>query len=79
MPSTITLPKTEYQRLRRTANLFEVIRKLFEAEVDFFVEPPTKDPKKIIKEFGKTGLYSKEFLKSLERGLKDSSYFFHSR
>ncbi|OGZ33878.1 MAG: hypothetical protein A3I88_01135 [Candidatus Portnoybacteria bacterium RIFCSPLOWO2_12_FULL_39_9] len=73
MPQIITLPKTEYLRLRRIADLFEVVRKLF--EVDFFAEPPTKDSKKIIKEFQKTGLYNEAFLKSLEKGLKESSYF----
>ena len=75
--TTITLPKTEYQKLRRAADLLEIIRKFF--ETDFFVEPSVKDPKKIIKEFEKTGLYNKSFLKSLEKGLNESSYFSHSR
>lgn len=73
MAETITLPKTEYQRLRQAADLLEIIRKFF--EVNFFSEPSVKDPKKIIKEFKKTGLYNKNFLKSLEKGLAESSYF----
>lgn len=74
---TITLPKTEYQRLRQAADLLEIMRKFFAA--DFFSEPPVKDTKKIIKEFEKTGLYNKNFLKSLKKGLNESSYFSHCR
>lgn len=70
---TIEIPKTEYERLRQKADLLEIIQKLSQA--DFFTEPPTKNPEKIIKEFQKTGLYKKTFLKSLEKGLKESSYF----
>lgn len=73
MPQTIEIPKTEYERLRQRADLLEIIHKL--SQVDFFAEPPTKNPEKIIQEFQKTGLYNKAFLKSLKRGLKESSYF----
>lgn len=73
MAKTITVSKEEYQRLRRVARRYETIREL--VAVDFFAEPATKDVKKIIREFRKTGLYNVPFLKSLERGLEESSYF----
>jgi hypothetical protein len=44
-------------------------------EENIFVPPPTNDIEKIIKAFEKTGIYSKEFLRSLKRGLRRSSYF----
>ena len=33
-----------------------------------------KKPKKIISEFSKTKLYSKEFIKDIEKGMKRSSF-----
>ena len=40
-----------------------------------FVEPSTRSRSKIMKGFKKVDLYTPEFLKDLENGLKDSRYF----
>ena len=69
----ITLPKTEYQRLQNIAKRYEMIKQLLEPEI--FAKPPTKNLKQIIKEFRETGLYNEAFLKSLKKGLEESSYF----
>lgn len=40
-----------------------------------FEEPLSRDKKKIIAEFRKTGRYSDEFIESLAKGLEKSNYF----
>jgi hypothetical protein len=40
-----------------------------------FSTPPTKNVKSILKTFRNTRLYNTRFLKSLEKGLRRSSYF----
>lgn len=70
---TITLPKKEYHRLVEKALRYDYIRQLLKE--DIFASPPTRSIKKVIESFARTGLYKKEFLRSLERGLKRSSYF----
>lgn len=40
-----------------------------------FISPGTKNIDKIIAGFSKCGKYSKEFIKDLKEGLKNSSYF----
>lgn len=70
---TITVPREEYDSLRAMARRFEMMRNLF--ELDFFSPPPTRDSGLVIRELQKTGKYNKSFLKSLERGLKSSTYF----
>jgi hypothetical protein len=52
---------------------YEYLRHIMEENI--FAPPPTKDIEKIIRAFEKTGIYNKEFLKSLKRGLRRSSYF----
>jgi hypothetical protein len=42
-------------------------------EENIFSPPPTKDVEKIIRAFKRTGIYNKEFLRSLKRGLRRSS------
>ncbi len=74
---TVSLPKAEYQRLRQIAERYELARKLF--EVEFFAPPPVKNIREIVGSFRKTGLYREAFLKSLERGLRESSYFSRAR
>ncbi|MDP2630387.1 MAG: hypothetical protein Q8P56_03180 [Candidatus Uhrbacteria bacterium] len=74
---TITVPKKEYDNLRAIASRFEMMRNFF--ELDFFAPPPTRDSAVITRELQKTGKYNKAFLKSIERGLEDSSYFCKSR
>lgn len=71
--STITLLRKEYKELTERAKKYEEIQKLIEA--DLFSPPPTKNIREIIETFRRTGKYGKDFLLSLERGLKRSSYF----
>jgi len=73
MLKNVTLPETEYKRLCQAAERYEMFRKFF--ELDFFSQPSTTNTRKIVKEFRDTGLYNKDFLKSLSQGLKESSYF----
>jgi hypothetical protein len=69
--SRITLSKTEYERLRRKAERYELLRNAITE--DFFEEPPIQNPDEIINEMEATGHYTKAFLKSFHRGLKESS------
>lgn len=71
--STVTIPKIKYQDIKKKADAYELILSILEK--DFFAMPPMKDSKKIIGEFKKTGLYKKEFIESLKKGLSRSSYF----
>lgn len=69
----VSLPKSEYHQLVKKALRYDYLRQILEE--DFFTSPPTRDIKKVIESFSRTGLYSKRFLKDLEKGLKRSSYF----
>jgi len=40
-----------------------------------FQIPSTKNQSEVLKDFVKTGLYSSEFIKDLENGIKESRYF----
>lgn len=70
----VTIPKKEYQRLVERALRYEYLKKLIKEEEDIF-SPPPRNIKEIIREFKEIGIYSPEFIKDLERGLKRSSYF----
>ena len=70
---TVTIPKKEYQSLAEKALRYEYLRQLLEE--DIFAAPPTRNSGDIVKEFKKSKIYGKGFLKSLERGLGRSSYF----
>ena len=70
---TVTISKKEYQELIEKKLRYEYLHQIIEE--DIFSSPPTKDVKKIIKAFQETGLYSRKFIDSLEKGLKRSSYF----
>lgn len=70
---TITIPKIEYQELKKRAKAYDVIISI--VSQDLFVPPPEKSAGKIAAQFKKTGLYSKAFLQDLSAGLKRSSYF----
>lgn len=72
---TITIPKTEYQRLTEKALRYEYLARIVKEKEDMFAVPPTRNIKEIIESFRATKLYSQDFLKSLENGLKLSSYF----
>ncbi len=66
--TTVTLPKTEYKQLKQQA---EAYRK-FAAR---FFEAVLQDPVgEVVEDFRNTNLYSKGFLKNLEKGLRRSSY-----
>ncbi len=66
--ASITIPKNEYVRLQRQASAYrKLTSRLFETVI--------KDPiKETIEDFGRTNLYTKEFLRDLEKGLRKSSY-----
>lgn len=64
----ITLPKTEYEKLKRQAEAY----RRFAAR---FFELAIQDPiDEVVEDFRKTKLYTEEFLKDLESGLRKSSY-----
>ncbi len=71
--STITIPKTKYEDLKKKAMAYEYIARLIEQ--DFFAPPPTKNITKVIKELENSGRYTPDFLRSVKRGLERSSYF----
>ncbi|OGI64607.1 hypothetical protein A3H53_04465 [Candidatus Nomurabacteria bacterium RIFCSPLOWO2_02_FULL_40_10] len=71
--TTITLPRIEYLNLKERAEAFD--KMVANINPAFFVLPAEKSRKKIISEFSKTKLYNKAFLRSLNTGLKRSSYF----
>ena len=70
--TTITLPKIEYLNLKKRAEAFDNM--VAGVNPSLFFVPVEKSRKKIISEFSKTKLYSKEFIKDLEKGLKRSSF-----
>ena len=72
--STITLPKIEYQDLKRKAAMFERIVELAEKD-DLFSSPPIRSRGQILGALKKTGKYKPAFLRSLNSGLKRSDYF----
>ena len=68
MGNTVTIPKTEYQRLKKEAIAYRRLKtQLFES----LVQDPVD---KVVLNFKKTKLYSRGFLKDLEEGLRGSSY-----
>lgn len=67
--ATITLPKTEYQKLKAQAQAYQKV-------MSNFFESIIKNPiQEVVEDFKKTDLYTEEFIKDLEIGLKKSSYF----
>jgi len=71
--STITIPKKEYYDLVEGKLRYEYLQQLMKE--DIFSSPPTKNIKSVISAFKATKKYNKNFIKSLERGLNQSSYF----
>ncbi|MDO8569648.1 MAG: hypothetical protein Q7R89_02665 [bacterium] len=71
--NTVTIPKKEYEALVEKTMRYEQLRKGIEE--DIFSTPPIKNSAVIMEAFKATKKYNAEFLKSLEKGLKDSSYF----
>ena len=72
---TITLPQKEYQKLLEKAFRYDYLTELVKDRENIFTSPPTRSVKEAIKSFRATKLYSPDFLRSLAKGLKRSSYF----
>ena len=65
---TIVIPKTEYRRLRREADAYKKIAGDLNALI-------LRDSvSEAVDDFKKTGLYTDEFVRALENGLRRSSY-----
>ena len=71
--ASVTISKKEYEKLVEQAFRYEYLQQLLKEDV--FASPPKKNVKDIMTGFNATKRYSKTFLKSLEKGLKRSSYF----
>ncbi|OGI64000.1 hypothetical protein A2733_01070 [Candidatus Nomurabacteria bacterium RIFCSPHIGHO2_01_FULL_40_20] len=71
--NTITVTKKEYESLLDKALRYEYIKR--EMASDAFSVPPLKNKKAVVSAFKNTKLYNKDFISSLERGLKRSTYF----
>lgn len=66
--SDITISKAEYRKLKQQANAYrKLTRHLFES----IVKVPIED---VIENFRSADLYTDDFLKDLEEGLRKSSY-----
>ncbi len=70
---TITIPKKEYQELVEKKLRYEHLRAIVEEEI--FAPPPTRSRKAVMQALKGVKKYPREFLKSVEQGLKRSSYF----
>ena len=66
---TVTLSKTEYRKLKAQAKAYQKIMSKF---FEFALKGSIKE---VVEDFRRTNLYSEEFLKDLESGLRKSSYF----
>ena len=66
--SQVTVPKTKYEQLKKQAAAYRLFAaKLFESVL--------KDPVgQVVEDFRKTNLYTEDFIKDLESGLRKSSY-----
>ncbi len=73
MDTMIAIPKTEYKHLVAIAKRYDALRRAFTG--DFFQEPSTTSRKEVLGGLKKSGKYSDDFLKGIEKGLKESSFF----
>ncbi len=66
--SNVTLSRAEYQKLKQQAKAYQKLTKhLFES----VIQAPLEE---VVEDFRKTNLYTDDFLKDLEIGLRKSSY-----
>lgn len=66
--SNITISKVEYQKLKQQAKAYQKLTKhLFGTLIQSPIET-------VVEDFRKTDLYTAEFLKDMEEGLRKSSY-----
>lgn len=71
--STVTIPKIEYDFLKKRATAYE--RVLSAVSEALYPLPPTKSRSEVMKGFRASKRYNTAFLKSLKKGLEDSTYF----
>ncbi len=71
--ATITIPKKEYQELVEKKLRYEHLRAIVEEEI--FSPPSVRSRKEILKAFKGVKKYPQDFIKSVARGFKRSSYF----
>lgn len=71
--STVTIPKTKYEELRKKADAYEYVASFVERSL--FAPPSMRSIPKVIKELKSTKKYSAAFLASLKKGLARSAYF----
>lgn len=71
--STVTITKTQYKSLKERADAYERIVSATRREL--FTPPPVRNFRTVISAFRKTKKYSEAFLKSLEEGLRESTFF----
>lgn len=67
--STVTIPKQEYQSLKRQS---EAYRAVATGRFEYIIRDSVET---VMKDFEKTGLYNKKFLADLENGLRRSSVY----
>lgn len=66
--TNITISKSEYSKLKHQADAY---KKLSSRLFEFVIKDPIEE---VVKDFKDTKLYSKEFLRDLEDGLRKSAY-----
>ena len=75
MNGKMTITKEKYLELCEKAKRFEFIQKLAFDTDSLFQKPASRNVSTVIKEMKKTQKYNESFLKSIQNGLKKSSYF----
>ena len=71
--TTITISKKEYEKLVEAKLRYDYLRQGIED--DLFCPPPTHNTREVVRQFTGIKKYNKEFLKSLEKGLRRSAHF----
>ena len=66
--ANVTIPKAKYEMLQRQGRAY---RKLAEHIFELAIQDPVED---VVEDFKGSNLYTDEFLKDLEDGLRKSSY-----
>lgn len=69
----VTIPKEKYKRLLSIEKAYTRLTKIFlDSAIENSINP-------VVKDFEKSELYSKEFIKDLREGLSKSSYAFRKK
>ena len=69
----VTVSKKEYEKLLEAKLRYGYLREILEE--DIFAPPPTRKAREILDSLKTIKKYNTQFLKSMEKGLKRSSYF----